>query len=225
MRGCPETPGRRGGQHGILCTRDATRLDVDANGLAALVDAGVLMRLRRGAYVVTGPWAAPRPSGASTFEPVPCCGLEEPPWRRPPTRAPWRCTACRCYGAPADVVDIFGRVKRVGRAAGLRVHPADDSLVTQDVDGCRVCPSTSPWLRWPCGRDATPPWSLPTEHWPRRWPTSTVSSRWSPPRGVTRQAARAERWLRQADSASESVGETRTRLLLADLGHNVGARS
>jgi very-short-patch-repair endonuclease len=39
--------------------------------------------------------------------------------------------------------------------------------------------------------------------------------------GSARVAARAERWLAQADGASESVGETRARLLLLDLGHDV----
>jgi very-short-patch-repair endonuclease len=36
-----------------------------------------------------------------------------------------------------------------------------------------------------------------------------------------RQATRARRWMRETDSRSESVGETRARLLLLDLGHHV----
>ena len=47
--------------HGILCTDDATRLDVDANALAGLVASGALVRVRRSAYVLGDAWAAASP--------------------------------------------------------------------------------------------------------------------------------------------------------------------
>ncbi len=208
-------------RHGILCTRDATRLDVDA-GLAALVDAGVLMRLRRGAYVVTGPWAAATPERRLDLRTRAVLRARGATLEAATHQSALAVHGLPLHGAPADVVDIFGRVKRVGRAAGLRVHPADDSLVTQDVDGCRVVSVDVAVAQVALreGRDSAvvaADRALASDMADLDRVVEVVSRLAESPR----QAARAERWLRQADGASESVGETRTRLLLADLGHSV----
>jgi hypothetical protein len=125
-------------QRGVVTSGDAARLDVDSNGLAALVRSGALVRVRRGAYVTGDAWA------------------DAPPERRLDlrTRAVLRSrgdgleaathqSALALHGLPVfrmetGVVDAVGSVARVRTAAGLRVHPADASLAVVEVDGCRA---------------------------------------------------------------------------------------
>ena len=86
----------------------------------------------------------------------------------------------------------------------------------------RPSASTSRSRRSPSVRVAWGRSSRPIEPWrPGRHPSTASTELVHRLAGSPRAAGRAERWLAQADGASESVGETRARLLLLDLGHDV----
>ncbi len=207
---------------GVVSAADAEAVEVDANGLASLVRSGALVRVRRSAYVVAVDWQTATPEQRLAL----CC------------RAVLRARAGRSeaathqsalalhglplFGVPLDVVDIAAPVVRVRKPGALRIHPADPSLELTDVEGCRAV-STDTALAQVALREGRVGALVPAD---RALATGTASlhrvielvHRLA---GSARMAARAERWLSQADGASESVGETRTRLLLLDLGHHV----
>lgn len=208
--------------HGILCTADATRLDVDANALASLVGSGTLIRVRRGAYVVSELWAH-----ASPERRLDLCTRAVLRARATTAEAATHQSALAVhglplYGAPVDVVDLAGAVRRVRRASGVRLHPADPSLDVVEVDGCRAV-SVEVALAQVVLRHGREAALVPAD---RALASGTadldhVVELVARLAESPRSAVRAERWLREADAASESVGETRTRLLLTDLGHDV----
>ncbi|HSF97065.1 MAG TPA: type IV toxin-antitoxin system AbiEi family antitoxin domain-containing protein [Ornithinibacter sp.] len=206
--------------HGILASGDVERADVDPNALAALVRGSVLLRLRRGTYVVTADWAAAGPERR--------LGLRARAVLRERGNADEAVThqsALAVHGLPLHgvalgVVDLTGRVRRVRREGSLRIHPADPGLDVVEVDGCRAI-TIAAALAQVALREG-------------REPAVVAADRALAQRGVEldevvgavrrlartpRLGMRAERWLRQCDPLSESVGETRTRLLLTDLGH------
>ena len=208
--------------HGVLATHDATRLDVDANALSALVRAGVVVRVRHGAYVLSQVWAGAGPEqrlALRTRAVLRARGTQ-------PDAATHQ-SALALHGLPLqgvelDVVDVSGGVTRVRRRAGLRVHPADPGLTVVDVEGCRAV-SVDVALAQVVLRAGRDPAVIAAD---RAFGTGRADL----DRSIAvvhriadspRQALRAERWLRQTDPASESVGESRTRLLLSDLGHPV----
>jgi very-short-patch-repair endonuclease len=126
------------------------------------------------------------------------------------------------FGVPLDVVDIAAPVVRVRKPGHLRIHPADQLLEISQVEGCRAV-SIDVALAQVALRECRVGAIVPAD---RALATGTASldhvtelvHRLA---GSTRVAGRAVRWLAQADAASESVGETRARLLLLDLGHDV----
>ncbi|MGL5862699.1 MAG: hypothetical protein ACRCY9_15715, partial [Phycicoccus sp.] len=124
------------------------------------------------------------------------------------------------HGASLDVVDVMGATDRVRRSAGLRIHPTDPTLPVEDMSGCRTV-TVGVALAQVALREGRDPAVVAAD---RALASGTVAVA-DAVRLVHRLAAsprravRAERWLRLADGASESVGETRARLLLADLGH------
>ena len=208
--------------HGILCTDDATRLDVDANALAGLVASGALVRVRRSAYVLGDAWA-----DASPERRLALCTRAVLRARGSATEAASHQSALavhgvRLFGAPVDVVDLMGAVRRVRKTGGLRIHPGDPSLDVVQVDGCAAM-SVEVALAQVVLRHGRVAAVVSLDH-------ALASEQADLERVIelvarlaasTRAAARAERWLREAEAASESVGETRTRLLLTDLGHRV----
>lgn len=205
-----------------MSTRDATRLDVDPNALAELVRAGSLVRVRRGAYVTGALWAT-----ASSERRLDLRTRAVMHTRGHPAEAATHQSALAVHGLPLhgvelDVVDVCGNVTRVRRSTGLRVHPTDAMLPLEVVRGCRTV-SVDVALAQVALREGREPVVVAAD---RGLASGTVDLEHvvalvaglaeSP-----RQAARATRWMRQTDAASESVGETRTRLLLVDLGHEV----
>jgi very-short-patch-repair endonuclease len=207
--------------HGVLATEDVERADVDPGGLAALVRSGVLLRLRRGAYVVAAPdWTAAGPErrlDLRTRAVIRARGNSD--------EAATHQSALAVHGLPLHgvalgVVDLSGRVRRVRREGSLRIHPTDRRLEVVEVDGCRSV-SIAVALTQVALREGRLPAIVAADRAlaQRRVELDEVVDlvrRLSP---TPRQGVRAERWLRQCDPLSESVGETRSRLLLTDLGH------
>lgn len=207
---------------GVLSAADARAVDVDANGLASLVRSGALLRVRRGAYVVGADWRAATPEQRLAL-----CTRAVLRARRTVGEAATHQSALALHGLPlfgvrTDVVDIAAPVVRIRKPGTLRIHPADASLEVVEVAGCRAV-SIDTALAQVTLREGRVGALVPAD---RALATGAASlehvielvHRLA---GSARVAGRAQRWLSQADGASESVGETRARLLLLDLGHDV----
>jgi hypothetical protein len=205
---------------GVLTTRDATRLDVDANALARLVRSHAIVRVRRGAFVLGPMWDAARPEERLALRTRAVLRSRQDREEAASHQSALAVHGLPLFGMPLDVVDVCGRVGRVRRRAGLRIHRAVDGLELDDVDGCRAVPLHVA-LAQVAHREGRDPFVVATD---RALACGRVDARQveaslqrlaeSP-----REALRAARWLGLVDAASESVGETRTRLLLHDLGH------
>ncbi len=124
------------------------------------------------------------------------------------------------HGVPLDVVDVCGRVQRVRLRAGLRIHCSLAGVAAGDVDGCRAVP-VEVALAQLALREGRDPFVVATDRAVARGVVDTPRVRRFLDRlaGSPREALRAARWLALVDGSSESVGESRTRLLLHDLGH------
>ncbi len=111
---------------------------------------------------------------------------------------------------------------RVRRAAGLRLHPADPTLPVVVGGGCRTV-SVDVAVAQVLLREGRDPAVAAADAALRSGAADLdrVADLVRRLAESPRRAARAERWLLRADPLSESVGETRTRLLLVDLGHEV----
>jgi hypothetical protein len=208
------------GLGGVLATRDATRLDVDPNGLAALVTAGELVHVRRGAYVLGQRWNDATPEQRLGLRTRAVLRARAGASEAASHQSALALHGLPLHGCPTDVVDLCGDVARTRNRTGLRVHPTDEALPVIDLGGCRalgiVTALVQVGLRH--GRDA---FVVPGDAALARGdlPLARVSETISRLGGSTRRAVRAHRWLQLLDAASESPGESRTRLLLRDLGY------
>lgn len=205
---------------GILASEDVARADVDANALAALVRSSVLHRVRRGAYVVATEWAAAGPEKRLDLRTR--AVLRE---RNNAGEAATHQSALAVHGLPLHgvalgVVDISGEVRRVRREGSLRIHPADAELDVVEVRGCRTV-ALAAALAQVALREGRIPAVVAADRAlaQHRVELDEVIALVTRLARTPRQGVRAARWLRQCDPLSESVGETRTRLLLTDLGH------
>ena len=124
------------------------------------------------------------------------------------------------HGMPLDVVDVCGRVRRVRRRAGLRIHCAVEGVEVDDVDGCRAVPAEVA-LAQVAHREGRDPFVVAADRAMAggRVDAGQLRTQLELLAASPRAAARAARWLALVDGASESVGESRSRLLLHDLGH------
>ena len=120
------------------------------------------------------------------------------------------------------MVDATGPVSRTRHASGLRLHPASDPAPTVDVDGCPAV-DVATALAQVGLRSGRLPVVVALDAALHRGLTTTddVLARVRQLCDGERPLHRTARWVASADGASESVGETRTRLLLHDLGFRV----
>ena len=208
--------------HGIVCTADAARVDVDANGLAGLVASRHLVRVRRGAYVVGEVWVEAGPERRLALRTRAVLRARASATEAATHQSALAVHGLPLFGVPTDVVDITAPVVRIRKPGDLRIHPADLSLEVVEGDGCRAV-STDVALAQVALREGRVGALVPAD---RALASGTASIERVTElvhrlAGSPRVAGRVERWLEQADGASESVGETRARLLLLDLGHDV----
>ncbi len=205
---------------GVLATRDATRLEVDPNALAALVRSGDLVHVRRGAYVLGQWWHGATPEERLGLRARALMHARARDCEVASHQSALALHALPLHGCPLDVVDLSGTVVRSRIRTGLRVHPSDESLPVLDIAGCRAVDVGSALVQVALrhGRDA---FVVPGDAALARGGVTLEAMSQAITRlgGSTRQAVRAHRWLRLLDAKSESPGESRTRLLLHDLGY------
>jgi hypothetical protein len=208
--------------HGVLSTADGERLEVDANAMAALVSSGALVRVRRSAYVLGERWAAATPEQRLGLTARAVLRARQGTDEAASHQSALAVHGLPVHGMPVDVIDLMGAVRRVRRASGVRVHPVDPTLEVVHVDGCPAV-SVDVALAQVLLRHGRDPAVIAAD-------AALASARadLDSVLSVTRRLAesprsqvRAVRWWGQVDPASESVGESRARLLLTDLGFEV----
>jgi very-short-patch-repair endonuclease len=206
--------------HGILASADVERADLDPNALAALVRSNVLHRLRRGAYVVAGDWTAAGPERRLDLQVRAVLRARGNADEAATHQSALAVHGLPLHGVALGVVDISGRVRRVRREGSLRVHPIDAALDVVEIAGCRTV-SIAVALAQVALREGPISAVVAADRAlaQRRVELEEVLTSVTQLARTPRQGVRAARWLRQCDPLSESVGETRTRLLLTDLGH------
>ncbi|PKW26628.1 type IV toxin-antitoxin system AbiEi family antitoxin domain-containing protein [Phycicoccus duodecadis] len=207
-------------QQGVVSIRDATRLEVDHNAVADLVTAGTLVRVRRGAYVLGSSWEPATPERRLALRTRAVLHARGSLVEAATHQSALALHGLPLHNAPLDVIDVCGNVTRVRRAADLRIHPTDARLAVQVVEGARTVPVDVALAQVALreGRGAAVVAADAALHAGAAdldRAVDLVGQLGESPR----RAARAQRWLRLADPLCESVGETRTRLLLGDLGY------
>ena len=151
---------------GVLTTHDATRHDVDANALAALVRSRAIVRVRRGAFVLGSRWDEARPEERLALRTRAVLRSRHDPEEAATHQSALAVRDISLHGVPLDVVDVSGRVQRVRRRAGLRIHPVLESVEIADVDGCRAVTVEVALAQVALREDVTPSSSWLTGHWP-----------------------------------------------------------
>jgi predicted transcriptional regulator of viral defense system len=123
---------------GVLSAADAQAVDVDANGLAALVRSGVLRRVRRSAYVMGEDWDAATPEQRLALCTRAVLRARDAADEAATHQSALAVHGLPLFGVPLDVVDIAAPVVRVRKPGHLRIHPADQLLEISQVEGCRA---------------------------------------------------------------------------------------
>ncbi len=186
--------------------------------LVGMCRAGDLVRVRRDAYVLGGAWAAA--DGATRLAlrtRALMAGRAGPDVAS--HQAALALHGLPVYGVPVDVVDLRGPVNRVRLASGLRVHPMPVGAPYVTADGYRCVPVPVAVAQVTV-RSGLVPGLVPLDRalHDGRCSLDDVAAALDALARRPAERRRGEALLRLADPACESVGETRTRLLLHDLG-------
>lgn len=203
------------GQLGVVSSRDAARVGVPAAGLDALVRTGCLIRVRRGAFVLRQEYDAADPDEQYRLR-TRAILRTRPSADAASHHAAVLLHAVDTYGVDLSVVDVVARVKATRVRSGLRTHPGR-GLTAERGKGTNavILPTALCQLAgWSGVVSAVT--SMDDALHDRR---CTVAQLYDALVTVPQHHRDvAERAIRLTDAACESVGETRTRLLLQDLG-------
>lgn len=201
-----------------VCTTEMLRsVDIDASEVAALLRRRTLVRLRRGLFVATAAWQEATPEQRLTLR-TRAVLLD-----RPGAVASHGCAAAfhglPLWGVPTDVVDVLGEGARTRTRSGVRVHPRSEDLEPVAVAGLAVVPVAAAIVQIVIECGVVPGLvCLDRALHERRVTLEQLESAAAVLRIGPRARSRMARVVGAADPACESVGETRTRVLLADLG-------
>ncbi len=205
---------------GAFTSRHAGALDVDDAALTRLRRSGEVVRLRRDAYVLGDLWSSATPEQRLALRVR--CLLATRGDDVASHQSALALHGLPLYGVDLGCVDVLARVKRVRTRSGLRAHPRAASLQVVVADGYRCVPvahavaqvlATSGLIAAMAPLDA----ALHQERCSLDHVTTVVQAMSPTPR----LRDRAEELAARADAASESVGETGTRLMLLDHGFEV----
>lgn len=201
-------------QEGVLSTADAAHLAMDVNVLERCCRRGELVRVRRGAYVDAALYAA------ATYERryrlVTKAVLRSRRKDAASHHAALILSGVPTFGVDLAMIDVASAVTATRRHSGVRMHPHPSYFVYRGMWLSVPLPLALVQVAAATGLVAGV-CSIDHALW-RGWCTEqelkTVALSLPSPRA---QDA-AFRAIRKADPAAESVGESRTRLLLTDLG-------
>ena len=205
-------------QGGVVSSTDAARLGVSAVQLDGLVRSGRLVRVRRAAYALRATYEAADPRERYRLR-TKAILRSRPPVDAASHHAALLLHEVDTWGVALDVVDLVARVKAPRVRSGLRTHPgvglvADRSrgvnVVLLPIALCQVA-GGSGVVAAACSMDDALHEGRCTVDQLREAVDLVPEHH----RGA------AERAIALTDPACESVGETRSRLLLRDLGFAV----
>ncbi|WP_299440817.1 type IV toxin-antitoxin system AbiEi family antitoxin domain-containing protein [uncultured Phycicoccus sp.] len=201
----------------VVTSAQAGALDVDESALRRLRRAGELVRVRRDAYVLGEAWAAATPEqrlALRTRAILATRGADVASHQ-----AALAMQGLPLYGVDLVTVDVLTRTRRVRLAAGLRTHPSRPGGEHVVADGYRCVP-VAVAIAQVTMRDGLMAGLVPLDAALHRHRCSPgeVRSALDERATTARLRARRDALLRLADGASESVGETLTRLALVDAG-------
>lgn len=206
-------------QSGAFSSADATRVGVSSDELTTLIRHGEITRVRRGAYVLTDVYSTSQPSERYRLE-VRAVLRTRSPDDRASHHSALALLGIATYGVPARVITVESR--RAGRQksqAGLVTHPwsGGDTWVARDfttvppATACLQVAAKYGFQAGVCAVDSAVRQSLTT------MPQLEAAIALFPPlrRGCLTSV------LASADGGSDSVGESRTRLICVDAGFEV----
>ena len=204
-----------GRQGGTFSAAQAKALAVPDHELRRAVTAGELVRVRREAYVASAVWAGANPEERDLLTAVAVA-------RTRPDGALSHHAALALHGLPlwalaADWLDRVCNVRRVTHRRGLALHPSR-GLNLQEVDGVPVVSVARAIVRTAVsmGRDCAVVAGDAALHRGLVTVAELIDevARLTPHEG----RARAMDAVMHMDAKAQSVGESRTRLILDDLG-------
>lgn len=204
-------------QDGTFSVADATRVDVGKDALDALVSSRAIVRVRRGAYVLGDRWRAA--SGDEQEVMRIKALLRARPGDAASHHSGLLLHGIRTFDRVAGRVDLASSVNKSRVRAGVRTHPMPPTIILAGPWRMVTLPTA---LAQVAGEAGLPSAVVSLDHavHDRRCTIEEVAEAVEAlPTAVARR--RAGRALARVDAACESVGETRTRLLLQDLGFAV----
>ena len=206
--------------HGVFTSATATALDIDDKALVRMRRAGEVVRVRRDAYVLADVWRAGSPEARLALRTR--AVLSSRPRDVASHQSALALHGLPLHGVPLGTVDAMADVTKVRLRSGLRTHVRDATLRTVSADGC-PCVPVEVAVAQVLVRHGVLAALVPLDaalHAGRTAVTDASGAFGRLPL-TPRLRHRAERLLAVCDPACESVGETRTRLALLDLGFDV----
>jgi len=202
----------------VASSADAARLGIGAVQLDALVRSHQLVRVRRGAYVLHEAFTAAGPEDRYRLR-TKAVLRTRPALDAASHHAALLLAGIDTYGVALDTIDLLSHVRAPRVRAGLRTHPSL-GVDVEVVDGWSRAAVAAALCQVAGGSGVVAAVSSMDDalHDGRCTTAQLVSALDHLP-GHHRPSA--ERAIGLTDPACESVGETRTRLLLHDLGFAV----
>ncbi len=206
--------------HGVFTSATAMALDLDDKDLLRMRRAGEVVRVRRDAYVLADLWwtASPEARLALRTRAV----LSGRPRDVASHQSALALHGLPLHGVPLGTVDAMADVTKVRLRSGLRTHARDRKLQAVSADGA-PCVAVEVAVAQVLVRHGLLAALVPLDaalH--ARWVSVTDVAAVLEGMSLTeRMRHRGARLLAVGDPACESVGETRTRLALVDLGLDV----
>lgn len=207
-------------QGGVFASRDVKDLLLGETDLRSALRQGEVIRLRRDAFVLGEVWRGARPSARLALRTR--AVLRTRPGDAASHQSAVALHGLPCWGMPTEVVDLYGAVKRTRTAAAVRTHPWPDDLDPVDVTGAACVPVVTA-IALVAQRHGVVPSLVALDqalHEKKCTAVQMLEAVEVVARGRA-ERSRLERVVARADAACESVGETRTRILLEDLGYDV----
>lgn len=205
------------GQGGVFTWQDVKACLLGEAEVRSAIRHGHAVRVRRDAYVLADLWRSARPSEQLALRTR--AVLRTRPGDLASHQSALALHGLPLWGSPTDVVDLLSHVTRTRTASGVRTNPGP-VVEAVDVGGCNAV-DIGTAVAQVAARDGLVPALVPLDRalHERMCRLSQVDAAGEVlalgPLGRTRIAAVVSR----ADKDCESVGETRTRVVLQDLGY------
>lgn len=207
-------------QFGVFTWQDVTSLLVRPWELRTAIARGEVVRVRRDAYVLGDLWRDARPTERLALRVRACLRSRSDVVAT--HQSALALHGLPCWGLPTDVVDACGPVTRTRTVGGLRIHPRPAGLEPTDVGGTAAVDIPLAIAQVAQRHGVVPALvALDRGLHERRCRQAEVVAAVRRVARSSRETTRMEAILALADAACESVGETRTRILLEDLGYSV----